>query len=29
VPGMLVDYVVVGKPEHHKQSISTQFDPVF
>ncbi len=29
VPGMLVDYVVVGKPEHHMQSISTAFDPVF
>ena len=29
VPGMLVDYVLVATPEHHPQSISTAFDPVF
>lgn len=27
VPGLLVDYVVIGKPENHMQSISTQFNP--
>jgi propionate CoA-transferase len=27
VPGLLVDYVVIGKPENHMQSIATQFDP--
>lgn len=27
VPGMLVDYVVIGQPEHHMQSIATQFNP--
>ena len=27
VPGYLVDYVVVGRPETHMQSISTGFDP--
>lgn len=27
VPGILVDYVVTGRPETHMQSISTQFDP--
>ncbi|SFV05655.1 acyl CoA:acetate/3-ketoacid CoA transferase [Pseudoduganella namucuonensis] len=27
VPGVLVDYVVIGKPENHMQSIATQFDP--
>lgn len=27
VPGYLVDYVVVGKPETHMQSITTQFNP--
>jgi len=27
VPGYLVDYVVVGTPETHMQSISTVFDP--
>jgi propionate CoA-transferase len=27
VPGYLVDYVVIGKPETHMQSISTGFDP--
>lgn len=29
VPGALVDYVVIGKPENHMQSITTQFNPVF
>jgi propionate CoA-transferase len=29
VPGLLVDYVVIGQPENHMQSISTQFNPVF
>ncbi|MES2258307.1 MAG: CoA-transferase [Pseudomonadota bacterium] len=27
VPGVLIDYVVIGKPENHMQSIVTQFDP--
>ncbi|MEX1168484.1 MAG: CoA-transferase [Hydrogenophaga sp.] len=27
VPGLLVDYVVIGKPENHMQSIATQFNP--
>ena len=27
VPGYLVDYVVIGKPESHMQSISTVFNP--
>jgi len=27
VPGMLVDYVVIGQPENHMQSIATQFNP--
>src|SRR5207237_6060692 len=26
VPGLLVDYVVVGKPENHMQTIATQFN---
>lgn len=27
VPGLLVDYVMIGKPENHMQSIATQFNP--
>jgi propionate CoA-transferase len=27
VPGYLIDYVVIGKPESHMQSISTVFNP--
>ena len=27
VPGLVVDYVVVGKPENHMQTITTQFNP--
>ncbi len=27
VPGLLVDYVVLGQPENHMQSIATQFNP--
>lgn len=27
IPGLVVDYVVIGKPENHMQSITTQFDP--
>jgi propionate CoA-transferase len=27
IPGVVVDYVVLGKPENHMQSIATQFDP--
>jgi len=27
VPGVVVDYVVVSRPENHMQSIATQFDP--
>ena len=27
VPGLLVDYVVLGQPENHMQSIATQFSP--
>ncbi len=27
VPGLVVDYVVVSKPENHMQTISTQFNP--
>ena len=27
VPGLVVDYVVVGQPENHKQTITTQFNP--
>jgi propionate CoA-transferase len=27
VPGLLVDYVVIGRPENHMQTIATQFDP--
>ncbi|PXW97659.1 propionate CoA-transferase [Sphaerotilus hippei] len=27
IPGVVVDYVVVGRPEHHMQTIATQFDP--
>jgi len=29
VPGLLIDYAVIGKPENHMQSITTQFNPVF
>jgi len=27
VPGLLVDYVVIGQPQNHMQSIATQFNP--
>lgn len=27
IPGLSVDYVVVGQPENHMQSIATQFNP--
>ncbi|MFZ2988038.1 acyl CoA:acetate/3-ketoacid CoA transferase [Ideonella sp.] len=27
IPGVLVDYVVLGQPENHMQSITTQFNP--
>ncbi len=27
VPGLVVDYVVIGRPENHKQTITTQFNP--
>jgi propionate CoA-transferase len=27
IPGVVVDYVVVAKPENHMQTIATQFDP--
>jgi len=27
IPGLLVDYVVLGSPENHMQSIATRFDP--
>lgn len=27
VPGFLIDYAVIGKPENHMQTISTQFNP--
>lgn len=27
VPGVLVDYVVIGRPENHMQSIATQYNP--
>jgi propionate CoA-transferase len=27
VPGYLVDYVVLGQPQHHMQTITTQFNP--
>ena len=29
VPGFLVDYVVVARPQNHMMSISTQFNPAF
>jgi len=29
VPGLLIDYAVIAKPENHMQSIGTQFNPVF
>jgi len=29
VPGHLVDYVVIGKPENHMQSIATRYNPAF
>lgn len=28
IPGLAVDYVVLGKPENHMQTITTQFNPV-
>jgi propionate CoA-transferase len=27
IPGVVVDYVVIGKPENHLQTITTAFDP--
>lgn len=27
IPGLVVDYVVIGKPENHMQSITTTFNP--
>lgn len=27
IPGLVVDYVVLGQPENHMQSIATQFNP--
>jgi propionate CoA-transferase len=27
IPGVVIDYVVVSQPQHHKQTIATQFDP--
>ncbi|MES3021753.1 MAG: malonate decarboxylase subunit alpha [Pseudomonadota bacterium] len=27
IPGLVVDYVVIGQPENHMQSITTQFNP--
>ena len=27
IPGLVVDYLVVGKPENHMQTITTAFDP--
>lgn len=27
IPGLVVDYVVLGQPENHMQSITTQFNP--
>ena len=27
IPGLMVDYVVLGQPENHMQSIATQFNP--
>ncbi|MEO8153372.1 MAG: acyl CoA:acetate/3-ketoacid CoA transferase, partial [Rhizobacter sp.] len=27
IPGLVVDYVVLGKPENHMQTISTQYNP--
>ncbi|MBF7095622.1 acyl CoA:acetate/3-ketoacid CoA transferase [Alkalibacter mobilis] len=29
VPGALVDYIVVSRPENHMQTIGTQFNPAF
>jgi propionate CoA-transferase len=29
VPGIMVDYVTVSKPEHHFQTMGTYFNPVF
>ncbi|HAT29596.1 MAG TPA: acyl CoA:acetate/3-ketoacid CoA transferase [Janthinobacterium sp.] len=27
IPGLMVDYIVLGQPENHMQSIATQFNP--
>jgi propionate CoA-transferase len=27
VPGVIVDCVVIAKPEHHWQTFATQYDP--
>lgn len=27
VPGVLIDFVIIGRPENHMQSITTQFNP--
>ncbi|MGD8790143.1 MAG: CoA-transferase [Burkholderiales bacterium] len=29
IPGMMVDCVVVGEPEHHKQNYGTDYNPAF
>jgi propionate CoA-transferase len=29
IPGLLVDCVVIAKPEHHWQTFSVQYDPAF
>ena len=29
IPGVVVDYVVVGKPENHLQTMATYFNPVY
>jgi propionate CoA-transferase len=29
VPGVLVDYVVIGRPENHRQTAAEQFNPAF
>ena len=29
IPGIVVDYVVVGKPEHHLQTMATYYNPAY